>query len=304
MSDLALISTQDGTGEAAMAAIEAAALAPTTKAQYRKAIKNYLATGHKLTDSEALKRYARTLPKSSRAFLKAAVGRFASAAVNDFKGGATPENVQAVQAAVYRLEALQGAITVEQSKGSKAHSWLSGSQVKRLLSTAETLRDKVALGLLVGAGLRREEAVGLRFSDVMTLPHGDAGRVVLNVTGKGAKQRIVPISKPLAADIALLANELGNEGRILRNARHGRTGASLSAVGLFGIVRAAGEAIGTPELAPHDLRRTFAQLGYDAGVPLTQISTLLGHSSVATTQRYLNLDVDLSATVSDFVPYV
>jgi site-specific recombinase XerC len=60
--------------------------------------------------------------------------------------------------------------------------------------------------------------------------------------------------------------------------------------------------IGLPELAAHDLRRTYAQLGFDAGVPTTQMSKPLGHSSVETTQRYLNLDLDLEVTASDFVP--
>jgi site-specific recombinase XerD len=39
------------------------------------------------------------------------------------------------------------------------------------------------------------------------------------------------------------------------------------------------------------------------GIPITQISKLLGHSSIATTQRYLNLSLDLETTVSDFVPF-
>jgi integrase len=56
--------------------------------------------------------------------------------------------------------------------------------------------------------------------------------------------------------------------------------------------------------AAHDLRRTFAKLGYEAGVPITQISKLLGHSSVATTQRYLNLELNLEITISDFIPLV
>jgi integrase len=61
--------------------------------------------------------------------------------------------------------------------------------------------------------------------------------------------------------------------------------------------------MGKPELAPHDLRQTYAQLGYEAGVPITQISTLLGHSSIETTVRYLNLELDLESPVSDFIPY-
>ena len=85
-------------------------------------------------------------------------------------------------------------------------------------------------------------------------------------------------------------------------------GQSLSPVGIFNIVRKRARLIGfdgekRPRLAAHDLRRSFAQLGYEAGVPITQISTLLGHSSVAVTQRYLNLDLDLETTVSDFIPF-
>lgn len=60
--------------------------------------------------------------------------------------------------------------------------------------------------------------------------------------------------------------------------------------------------IGVPQLAPHDLRRTYAQLGYEAGVPITQISTLLGHANIATTQKYLDLSLDLETTASDFIP--
>ena len=74
-------------------------------------------------------------------------------------------------------------------------------------------------------------------------------------------------------------------------------------MGIYNIVNKAGQMIGQPELAPHDLRRTFAQLGFQAGVPITQISKLLGHTSISTTQRYLNLDLDLATTVSDFIPF-
>jgi integrase/recombinase XerD len=79
-------------------------------------------------------------------------------------------------------------------------------------------------------------------------------------------------------------------------------GESLSAVGAFQIVRRCGALIGVPELDPHDLRRTYAQLGYEAGVPITQIKELLGHASVATTQKYLDLSLDLETTASDFIP--
>jgi integrase/recombinase XerC len=81
-----------------------------------------------------------------------------------------------------------------------------------------------------------------------------------------------------------------------------KIGGALSSAGIFNVVRRAGQAIGKPGLAPHDLRRSYAQLGLSAGVPITQISKLLGHSSVAITQRYLNLELDLDETISDFIP--
>ena len=63
-----------------------------------------------------------------------------------------------------------------------------------------------------------------------------------------------------------------------------------------------GALIGIDGLDPHDLRRTYAQIGYETGLPVTQISKLLGHASIATTQRYLNLDLDLETAASDFIP--
>ena len=70
----------------------------------------------------------------------------------------------------------------------------------------------------------------------------------------------------------------------------------MSAQALFNLARKYGSLIGKPDLAPHDLRRTYAQIAYEAGVPITQISRLLGHESIETTQRYLNLDLDLETT--------
>jgi len=164
-------------------------------------------------------------------------------------------------------------------------------------------RDWVILALLVGAGLRREELINLRFDNIQEQYTKDGkSRMVLNVNGKGAKDRVVPISGDLTRGLQEW-QEIAEDGLIARSlGRKKELGESISAIGVFNIVRKHGTMIDKPELAPHDLRRTYAQLGYDAGVPITQISKLLGHASVATTQRYLNLDLDLEATASDFIP--
>lgn len=283
-------------------------LQPTTKHQYKKAIRAYLDTGASLTDHQALATYAGKLPKSSAAFLKAAIRLWSEGIVTQAQAGATPDNINVVLATQARVEALNKAIQVEASKGTKAHVWLSQAEVKRLLESCNGAdlvckRNRIVLGLLTGAGLRREELAGLSFDDIALLPSAGKFRTVLSVRGKGAKDRAIPINDRLAAALDEWRSITG-PGLVARSlSKAGELGRSLSAVGIFHICRQAGQAIGKPELAPHDLRRTYAQLGYEAGIPITQISLLLGHGNVATTQRYLNLDLDLNTTVSDFIPF-
>lgn len=286
--------------------IDRAALATTTKQQYSKALTNYLDAGGSLTDAGQLADYAAGLPKSSRAFLKAVVRLWTAHIGSQAKAAADPENVAAVTATLYRLDALNEAIQVEATKGQKAHTWLTPADVRRLVATCDDSpigqRDRVVLSLLVGAGLRRAEAAALTFEAITMLPVKGRMRAALNVTGKGAKDRIVPISDALANRLDAWHKVTG-PGPICRSInKGGRLGADLSEVGIFQIVALAGAAMGRPDLAPHDLRRTYAQIGYDSGVGIVQISRLLGHSSVATTQRYLNLELDLETTASDFIP--
>lgn len=284
-------------------------LQPSTKDKYTRAVVRYAETGGSLTDPEALAAYAQDASDSERSFLSAAVGKLAKAIELEAKRGARPDNVAAVQATVYQAEALRGAIPTRQANGTKAHTWLSQTQVKELLDTCGDdiagQRDRLALGLLVAAGLRRSEAVNLEFDDIKLQPNGEKIRTVLQVHGKGAKDRVIPISDRLANAIDQWAATLGeSEGRILRSlGRNRKPGDSITSTALYYMVQKRGAMIGKPDLQPHDLRRTYAQLGYEAGVPITQISTLLGHASVETTQKYLNLDLDLDTTVSDFIPF-
>ena len=291
-------------------------LQPSTKHQYKKAVVNYLATGESITNPEALSAYALTVGSSTAAFLKAAVKTLAKDLQQAVKSGATPENVLEAQALIYRAEALQDAIKIETSKGTKAHTWLNQSQVKALLNSCDTRksgnpeagivaqRDRLAIGLLVAAGLRRQEAVNLTFDDIQLQPVGDKMRTVLNVKGKGAKDRIIPISDQLANAISAWGAVIGGSGRVLRSlGRNKQAGESMTTTALYNLVQKRGGMIGKDDLQPHDLRRTFAQLGHEAGISITQISTLLGHANLETTQRYLNLQIDLEATISDFIPF-
>lgn len=292
-----------------LSAIDKAPLQPSTREKYRRAILAYLDTGATLADSHALAAHAQTLPHSGRAFLKAAVRLLAGEMTTQLKGNVTPETLTKTQAAIMRLESLTAGIKVSKPKGEKLHTWLSPVQIKKLMDTCshgtlEGRRDWIILALLVGAGLRREELAALTFSHVKTVTTKNKKRTVLSITGKGAKDRTVPINSTLAARLAEWERETGG-GRIARSlGRSQELGDSISAVGIFDVVRKHGARIDLPTLAPHDLRRSYAQAGYEAGVTIAQISTLLGHASIQTTQRYLNLSLDLENTVSDFIPLV
>ncbi|MEP7133453.1 MAG: site-specific integrase [Chloroflexota bacterium] len=290
-----------------LTAIDRAALQPSTKAKYRREIQAMDDAGILPTNHKALQQYADGLKSSRKQFLKSALRLMSLDIEQALKAGATPANIAQTQAAVYRLEAMRGAVNVPQHKGTKAHTWLSQKQVAQITAlcgdTLEGQRDWIVIGLLLGAGLRREELATLTFDALKQQPTKTGKpRDVLQVTGKGAKDRVIPISEKLGTHLRTW-RETVNGGYIARSlGMKKELGESMSAVAIFQLVNKYGNRIGIPELAPHDLRRTYAQLGYEAGIPITQISTLLGHSSVSTTQKYLNLSLDLETTASDFIP--
>jgi integrase/recombinase XerC len=164
-------------------------------------------------------------------------------------------------------------------------------------------RDWIILGLLVGSGLRCDELVNLTFDNLIDLPMPKNGiRTCLQVKGKGGYERTIPI-KPLLASHIQAWKAIVGDGKIARSLGvKNILGDRLASQAVFQIVRKHGAKIGMKELDPHDLRRTFAQIGYESGLPITQISKQLGHRSIETTQRYLNMDLDLVTTISDFIP--
>jgi integrase len=230
-------------------------LQPSTKHQYIKALENYLDTGGSLTDPMALAEYALTVGSSTRAFLAAAVTRMAQELEQLAKGAASPDNIDRIQAAVFRAQALQNAIRTEIKQGQKAHTWLTAAEAERLLEACKrrpsgkpefkifTMRDRLAIGLMMAAGLRREEAASLRFEDVKKQHE----RTVLNVEGKGAKDRVVPINERLAEAILDWKYLVGPEGFVLRSLGRNRVpGESISTTALYDIVQKRGALIGKP----------------------------------------------------------
>lgn len=170
------------------------------------------------------------------------------------------------------------------------------------LSTPEGERNRAMLETLYGCGLRVSELVTLKISDIYT----DEG--FLKVTGKGNKQRFVPLS-PVTEKFMLLYKkesrshlpiQKGHEDFLFLN----RRGKQLTRAMIFTIIKQLSEKIGLHKtISPHTFRHSFATHLLENGADLRFIQLMLGHESITTTEIYTHLDRKyLSSVVNQFHP--
>ncbi len=147
--------------------------------------------------------------------------------------------------------------------------------------TPANLRLTALVELLYGSGLRATELVGLPRHAVQP------GRGHAILTGKGGKERLVPIGAAALRAVALHAANVGADERYLfpSGAKH------LSRVRLFQLVKALAAEAGIPpdRISPHVLRHAFATHLLEGGADLRTLQTLLGHADIATTQIYTHV---------------
>jgi integrase/recombinase XerD len=179
-------------------------------------------------------------------------------------------------------------------------------QMERLLAATEgddplAIRDHALLELLYATGARISEIVGLNVDDVMSLSESDADDTLpgdmIRVTGKGDKQRLVPVGRfaqrALAAYLVRVRPTLSGRGRPTPALFLGQRGARLSRQNAWLIIRAAAERAGLEvEVSPHTFRHSFATHLLAGGADVRVVQELLGHSSVATTQIYTLVTAD------------
>lgn len=205
-----------------------------------------------------------------------------------------------------RAAAVQGV----KEKGERAGNWLSKSEAQALIdapdvSTTKGTRDRAILGLMIFCGLRRSELAALTIGHLQAR---EGHRVIADMIGKGGRVRTIkiPVGVGRAIDQWLAASDRTLTPNSLvfvamRKGDHIADGETISAQALYNLVREYGRAIGHDELAPHDLRRTFAKLANKGGAALEDISMTLGHASLQTTQRYLGLELNLDNAAPDRV---
>jgi integrase/recombinase XerC len=160
-------------------------------------------------------------------------------------------------------------------------------------------RDRAIVEVLYGSGLRVSELCGLDLGAV------DLASGIARVTGKGEKERIVPLGR---ASIAALEQYLPRREAVVRGGRDvdpaalflNQDGGRLSPRSVQRMVRRRGLAVATREAAhPHALRHSCATHLLDAGADLRVIQELLGHASLSTTQRYTHVSIDGLMAVYD-----
>ena len=159
---------------------------------------------------------------------------------------------------------------------------LSGEEVTRLLSWVKSLKHRTFLLTLYAAGLRLSEAAALTIADI------DSQRMQLRIaSGKGAKERLVPLSPRLLEAL----RHYWKEVRSPRYLFPGKTfEVPLSPTTIQKTCKAAVQKAGIRKaVTPHTLRHSYATGLLEAGVDLLAISRLLGHKSFSTTMIYLHV---------------
>lgn len=182
-------------------------------------------------------------------------------------------------------------------EGDQHRTWLSKDQVQKVLEALVNIEGKPALRarnlamvvLMVTCGLRREELAAARWKDIQQAE----GKTSMQVHGKANKERVIELPTiavqtlegwkkfhPMPQGENYIFVTLKPDGTPLPDRMSGHT--------VFMIIKEAGMRAGLDvTISPHDLRRSYARLAYEAGMDYEQLRQSLGHESAGTTQRYL-----------------
>jgi len=172
------------------------------------------------------------------------------------------------------------------------------------LSSAEGMRNKAMIEVLYGCGLRVSELINLNISDL------NVAAEFIKVTGKGNKERLIPIGSVALKYIDLYVTEVrvhvkikkGFEDCIFLN----RGGTRISRISVFTIIKTLAEKSNlNKNISPHTFRHSFATHLIEGGADLRVVQEMLGHTSITTTEIYTHLDRDyLKSVVTQFHPRI
>ncbi|WDF53501.1 site-specific tyrosine recombinase XerD [Mucilaginibacter sp. KACC 22063] len=170
------------------------------------------------------------------------------------------------------------------------------------LSRPDGARNKAIIEVLYSCGLRVSELTELKLSNLYL------DIEFVKVTGKGDKERLVPIGGPAIKALKIWLEEVrvhvpakkGEEDYVFLN----RRGAHLTRVFIFMMIKQLAESIGLKKkISPHTFRHSFATHLVEGGADLRAVQEMLGHESITTTEIYTHLDRDyLKSTIIQYHP--
>jgi integrase/recombinase XerD len=217
----------------------------------------------------------------------------------DNKNTRTQSRVLSGVRAFFRFLLIEGEIQenpaslIESPKiGLKLPEVLSVAEIDRMigeidLSKPEGHRNKAIIETLYGCGLRVSELVNLHLTDI----HYGEGFVI--VTGKGNKQRLVPVSSKALKEIDIYKKDrdrlpvIKDRNILFLN----RRGARLTRAMIFTIIKDLAAKAGIiKNISPHTFRHSFATHMIEAGADLRAVQEMLGHESILTTEIYTHID--------------
>jgi len=209
----------------------------------------------------------------------------------------------------FRIEKDPARLLERPTTWKKLPGTLTPGQMKRLVEVpceehgTLWLRDRAMLELMYAAGLRASEVGALKVNDY------EPKLAIVKVTGKGNKQRIVPIGAPAVATVDRYLAELRphlvrhGDGRDRFRLLLSATGRPIERVAVWQIVKRNAALAGLGKVHPHLLRHSFATHLVAGGADLRVIQELLGHADIGTTQVYTHVDrTHLRDTVKAFHP--
>ena len=168
---------------------------------------------------------------------------------------------------------------------------LSEEEINQLLNAPDLtsekgIRDYAVLEILYSCGLRVSEAANLQINQI------NEQEEIINILGKGKKERIVPIRKSALKAVKTYINEVRNKHLVIDNKAVfiGKNGKRMSRQALYNIVVNNAKQAGIQkEIHPHTLRHSFATHLLDNGADLRVVQELLGHTNIGTTQIYTHV---------------
>lgn len=191
--------------------------------------------------------------------------------------------------------------------GRKLPDTISLEEINKLidaidLSKPEGQRNKAMLETLYSCGLRVSELVNLKISNLFL--HDE----FVKVTGKGDKERLVPIGSVAIKQIIIYKDEVRVHVQIKKEHENylflNRRGSKISRVMVFTIIKQLVKKIGLKKkISPHTFRHSFASHLIDGGADLRAVQEMLGHESITTTEIYTHLDREyLKSMINQFHP--